>query len=217
MEPKPPDETDLKENDKLKLASPETTSAESDSDSTVKIIVNYDNVEPQSNVNTLGDTKDQADSINRSRGAATDRLINTIIAGHYQIIDFIGLGGMGKVYKAHHTLLRRLVAIKFLQENKIGHDEATLRRFQQEAQTVVKLNHPGIPALREFGVTGEIPYIVMDFVEGKSLGTLIQEKALTPKDVCIIGAQICDALEHAHQNKIIHRDIKPSNILVSPS
>lgn len=166
------------------------------------------------NVNTLGDTKDQAQELTRERGGKGDKFLNSIFAGHYQIIDFIGIGGMGKVYKANHTLLRRLVAIKFLQESKIGHDEGTLRRFQQEAQTVVKLSHPRIPALREFGVTDQIPFIVMDYVEGQSLGSLITEKTLTPQEICTVGAQICNAMEHAHQNKIIHRDIKPSNILV---
>lgn len=204
MDPNKPNKTDIKDGDEdLKLEEQDST-----------VILKPDASTPASNVNTLGDTKDHEPGQAREQSGKKDKLLNATIAGHYQIIDFIGLGGMGKVYRAYHTLLKRQVAIKFLQDNIIGHDEATLRRFQQEAQTVIKLNHANIPALREFGVAENTPFIVMDFAEGESLSKLIVQKALTAEELCVVAEQICDALEHAHQNKIIHRDIKPSNILV---
>lgn len=219
MEPNQPNKTETaEETEKLKLVSAGSeqapTAAQADDASDNTVAMNFTALHDAPNVNTLGDTKDNLLELTRGDGAKTDKLVNKIIAGHYQILEFIGIGGMGKVYKANHTLLRRLVAIKFLQDNRIGHDVGTLRRFQQEAQTVVRLNHPNIPALREFGVTDEIPFIVMDYVEGISFGTMIAEKTLSPQEICTITAQVCDAMEHAHQNKIIHRDIKPSNILV---
>lgn len=146
-----------------------------------------------------------------------DPLIDTIIGGHYRVLEKIGEGGMGKVYRAIHTLLNRAVAIKIL-DHRIGNSEQEIRRFKQEAKAASDFTHPNIPSIREFGVDGNIPFIVMDFVDGNTLSTLINRaegKGMNPQLVCKIAEQVCAALEHAHEKKVVHRDIKPSNIMVS--
>ncbi|WP_379153202.1 Stk1 family PASTA domain-containing Ser/Thr kinase [Paenibacillus sp. sgz5001063] len=141
-------------------------------------------------------------------------MIGHELGGRYQVIERIGGGGMALVYRAHDILLNRNVAIKVLR-NQFVHDEEFIRRFRREAQSAASLSHPNVVSIYDVGQEDEIHYIVMEYIEGKNLNEIIKERAPLQVDESIrIASQICDALDHAHQNQIIHRDIKPHNILI---
>ncbi|CQR55344.1 Stk1 family PASTA domain-containing Ser/Thr kinase [Paenibacillus riograndensis] len=141
-------------------------------------------------------------------------MIGHELGGRYQVIERIGGGGMALVYRAHDILLNRNVAIKVLR-NQFVHDEEFIRRFRREAQSAASLSHPNVVSIYDVGQEDEIHYIVMEYVEGKNLNEIIKERAPLQVDEAVrIASQICDALDHAHQNQIIHRDIKPHNILI---
>jgi len=121
---------------------------------------------------------------------------------------------MALVYKGHDLLLHRNVAVKVLRQQYV-HDEEFIRRFRREAQSAASLSHPNVVSIYDVGQEDDIHYIVMEFVEGKTLNEVIKEKApMQVEEALHIASQICDALEHAHSNHIIHRDIKPHNILI---
>jgi len=135
-----------------------------------------------------------------------------------EIIELIGKGGMGAVYKARQKELDRLVALKILPPG-IGHDAAFAGRFAREAKALAKLNHPGIVTLYEFGHadgSGSQPlyYFLMEFVDGVNLRQLLHAGRIAPREALAIVPQICDALQFAHDQGIVHRDIKPENILL---
>lgn len=141
-------------------------------------------------------------------------MIGKELAGRYEIISRIGGGGMALVYKGHDMLLHRKVAVKVLRQQFV-HDDEFIHRFRREAQSAASLSHPNVVSIYDVGKEDDIHYIVMEYVEGKTLKDLIQERAPLPVEEAVhIAAQIADALEHAHQNQIIHRDIKPHNILI---
>lgn len=141
-------------------------------------------------------------------------MIGHELGGRYQVIERIGGGGMALVYRAHDILLNRNVAIKVLRSQFV-HDEEFIRRFRREAQSAASLSHPNVVSIYDVGQEDEIHYIVMEYVEGKNLNEIIKERAPLQVDEAVrIASQICDALDHAHQNQIIHRDIKPHNILI---
>lgn len=142
------------------------------------------------------------------------RLIGQELGGRYEIIARIGGGGMAVVYKGHDRLLNRRVAVKVLRQQFV-HDEDFIRRFRREAQSAASLSHPNVVSIYDVGQEGDVHYIVMEYVEGSNLNDIIKERApLQPEETVHIASQICDALDHAHQNGIIHRDIKPHNILI---
>ncbi|AJY76462.1 Stk1 family PASTA domain-containing Ser/Thr kinase [Paenibacillus beijingensis] len=141
-------------------------------------------------------------------------MIGRELGGRYEILARIGGGGMALVYKAHDILLGRNVAVKVLRQQFV-HDEEFIRRFRREAQSAAALSHPNVVSIYDVGQEDDVHYIVMECVEGHNLNEIIQERApLQTEEAVRIATQICDALEHAHQNHIIHRDIKPHNILI---
>jgi predicted Ser/Thr protein kinase len=130
-----------------------------------------------------------------------------------EILELLGRGGMGAVYKARQKQLDRLVALKILPPD-VGRDPAFAGRFEQEARAMAQLNHPHIVVLYEFGHADGLFYFLMEYVDGVNLRQLLQAERLSPREAMAIVPQICDALQYAHDHGIVHRDIKPENVLI---
>lgn len=135
----------------------------------------------------------------------------------YKVLSVIGRGSMGVVYKALQESMQRLVALKVLPE-RLASDEQFTRRFIQEARTVAKLRHENIVSALDAGEYNGMFYFVMEFVEGRNLADILDEKGSLPaQEAARIVAQIGEALHHAHSAGLVHRDVKPGNILLSES
>jgi predicted Ser/Thr protein kinase len=130
-----------------------------------------------------------------------------------EIVGLLGQGGMGVVYKALQKNLNRTVALKVLSPH-LSDDPEFLGRFTREAQALAQLSHPNIVAIHDSGVHDRVPYLVMEYVEGRSLRALLAAKELTAEQALKVVPQICDALQYAHSKGVVHRDIKPENILI---
>ena len=130
-----------------------------------------------------------------------------------EILEFIGKGGMGAVYKARQKELDRIVALKVLPPD-VGQDAAFAERFTREARALAKLNHPGIVTLYEFGRANGLYFFLMEYVDGVNLRRLLAGGRVSAREALAIVPQICDALQYAHDQGIVHRDIKPENILL---
>ncbi|MCZ6669601.1 MAG: serine/threonine-protein kinase, partial [Acidobacteria bacterium] len=133
---------------------------------------------------------------------------------HYRLIEKIGEGGMGIVWKAEDTILHRIVAIKVLPGN-YARDEERRRMFLQEACLASSVSQAHIAQVHEFGHEGDVDFIVMEFVDGKPLRRILHGRPLPPDTVADLGLQIAQALSQAHRRGLLHRDLKPANILVT--
>jgi tRNA A-37 threonylcarbamoyl transferase component Bud32 len=130
-----------------------------------------------------------------------------------EVIELIGQGGMGAVYKARQPSLDRLVAVKVLPP-EAGRDPAFAERFAREARALARLCHPNIVAVHEVGKAGEFFYFIMEYVDGANLREVLRGGQLAPEQALRVVPQICDALQYAHEEGVVHRDIKPENILL---
>ena len=133
------------------------------------------------------------------------------LLGHYEILNLIGVGGMGEVYRAHDNKLKRDVALKVLPE-AFARDPDRVARFRREAQLLASLNHPNIAAIYNAEEAGGTHFLVMELVLGETLRERIKRGPLPVEETLTICKQIAAALEAAHEKPIVHRDLKPANI-----
>jgi serine/threonine-protein kinase len=137
-----------------------------------------------------------------------------LVVARYIILDRIGSGSMGRVYKAHHAMMDRLVALKIIAP-EIASNERVVARFQREMKLVGRLDHPNVVRAFDADQIHKVLYIVMEYVHGRSLAELFKKRPIAPADMIDYAAQSALGLAHAHEQGIVHRDIKPSNILLT--
>ncbi|MGA7626109.1 MAG: protein kinase [Candidatus Acidiferrales bacterium] len=135
---------------------------------------------------------------------------------HYRIVEKIGAGGMGEVYRAHDVQLERDVALKFLPPGTLS-DESARKQFRKEALALAKLNHPNIETVYEFGSQEDADFLAMELIAGNSLKQKINEGSLLEAEIVRLGLQLAEGLAAAHEQGVVHRDLKPANLMVTPS
>jgi serine/threonine protein kinase/tetratricopeptide (TPR) repeat protein len=134
---------------------------------------------------------------------------------HYRIVERLGAGGMGEVYRALDLHLDRDVAIKVLPSGTF-HDESARRRFRREAEALSRLNHPHIATVHDFDSADAVDFLVMEYVPGRTLSDRIGRPPLAEKEIAVVGGDVAAALEEAHERGVVHRDLKPANVMVTP-
>jgi len=158
---------------------------------------------------------EESPPLTQSSGSEIQHLApGSILLDQYEIIEELGKGGMGVVYRAKDNKLEREVAIKVL-PNEFAQDRDRLSRFKREAKMLASLNHPGIAAIYGLETAGAIHFIILELVKGKTLSEMEFDKSLDLEEILDVFHQISEALEAAHDRGIIHRDLKPANIMVS--
>src|SRR5690349_4354821 len=131
----------------------------------------------------------------------------------FEVLELLGQGGMGIVYKARHRNLDRLVALKVMPP-EAAREPGFADRFSREARTLARLQHPNIVAIHDFGTSDGLYFLSMEYVDGVNLREAMRAGGLSPSQALAIVPQICDALQYAHENGVVHRDVKPENILL---
>ena len=162
------------------------------------------------------DNPDRASLTRTLQTPVGQTLVGATLSGKYKILEEIGRGGMGVVYKAEDTQLKRTVALKFLSPDSTAVPSRE-KRFTQEAQTASALNHPNICTIYEVGEAEGNSYIAMEYVDGRPLDRMIPSEGLPPDDVMRYGGQIVEGFEHAHERGVIHRDLKTANVMITAS
>ncbi len=143
-----------------------------------------------------------------------EQFIGQFIGSRYRLDKVLGAGGMSIVFLAFDVKLQRLLAVKLMHAH-LKFESRYLQRFQQEGKALSKLDHPNIVKVFEYGLHGNMPYMVMEYIEGTTLATRLKERIQLPIDSTLeMAIQVCGALNHAHRVKVIHRDLKPSNIMI---
>ncbi len=136
-----------------------------------------------------------------------------LLGGRYRVLSLLGRGGMGVVYKVEQIFLGKELALKTI--DRASQSEIAIRRFQAEARAVFAVNHPNIVSVHDFGLLDDqTPFLAMEFVQGRTIGELIQARPLSIDEALKIFIQVCFGLAHAHKNGVVHRDIKPNNIMI---
>jgi tetratricopeptide (TPR) repeat protein len=135
--------------------------------------------------------------------------------GHYRIVEKIGAGGMGEVYRAHDEQLDRDVALKVLPAGTLT-DEAARKQFRKEALALAKLNHPNIETVHEFGTQDGVDFLAMELIVGSSLNQKLKAGPLQEREIVRLGMQLAQGLAAAHEQGVVHRDLKPSNLMITP-
>src|SRR5262249_34255610 len=135
--------------------------------------------------------------------------------GSFEVTALLGKGGMGEVYRARDTKLKREVAIKILPD-EFSRDPARVNRFEREAEVLASLNHPNIGAIYDLEETGETRFLVLELVEGETLAERTQRGPIPVEEALDIARHIADALEAAHEKGVVHRDLKPANVKITP-
>src|SRR5262245_44212531 len=141
--------------------------------------------------------------------------VGSVIDGRYKITQVMAAGSMGAVFKGERVPVGKLVAVKFLHASFV-HDSEFQARFERETRVMSKLNHPNCVSVLDFGVWQGSPYLVMDFVDGVTLRTMMDNRGPLPAvEALQIARQILSGLAHAHKQEVFHRDVKPANIMIS--
>jgi serine/threonine-protein kinase len=160
---------------------------------------------------------DASDSATRAAGVNADPLIRRRVRD-LLIVERIGRGGMGAVYRAQHQLLREPRAVKVIRAELFRAVPDSVERFEREARIAVRLRHPNLVLIHDFFVEDGDRFLVMEYVVGQSLADLLRERGeLPPSEVCRLGSQCCAGLAHAHELGIVHRDLSPENVMLTPS
>src|ERR1700677_4877347 len=136
------------------------------------------------------------------------------LLGHYRVIEKIGAGGMGEVYRAHDEMLERDVALKVLPVGMLA-DDAARKRFRKEALALAKLNHPYIETIYEFATQDGVDFLAMELIAGLTLGQKMTAGLLSDQETLRLGTQIAEGLNAAHEQGVVHCDLKPGNVMVT--